>query len=69
MLIRIRSSVTDERRKAEAAQLANAIERDRGQFFKVVKTDPDRAAELDHHIHERMQELYHRTRDAAKLDR
>lgn len=68
-LIKIRSSVTDERKKAEAAKLAQEIERDRKKFFRVVKDQPDLAGELDRSIDKRSRELYERARDAAGVDR
>lgn len=69
MLIKVRSGVTDARKRAEAAQLAQEIERDRQRFFQVVGRDPDLAGELDRSIDARTRELYHRARDAQGLDR
>ncbi len=69
MLIKVRSSVTDERKRREAAELVAGIERDRQKFFQVVGTDPERAGELDRSIAARSEELYQRARDAGGLDR
>lgn len=69
MLIRVRSSVSDTRKRDEAARLANDIERDRKKFFRAMKSDPDKAAALDASIHARSQELYHRVRDITGTDR
>lgn len=71
MIIRSRSSVTDERKRQEAAQLAQAIERDRVRFFKAVleEQNPEKAGALDRSIAVRTTELYHRAREAAGLDK